>query len=142
MTTIHRRVHTSSAPDAVFNYLADFTNAAEWDAGTVSCIRLSGDGGEGTVYRNVSSFMGRKVTLEYTVTQFAPPVFVIVGKSGNTTSTDRIEVIPDGDGSIVDYLAEFQFSGLTRLIGPLLRPALSNLGNRTERTLHAALEQL
>ena len=67
MTTIERTVSTTAPPEKVFAYLLDFRHTTEWDAGTVSCERVSGDGGPGTVYRNVSEFAGNTVELEYTV---------------------------------------------------------------------------
>lgn len=142
MPEIYRRIQTRTDAAVVFDYLTDFENAVEWDSGTRSCVRIDGDGGVGTTYRNVSSFMGREVTLEYTVEKVDAPHFVIVGRSGNTTSTDAITVTPSGTGCVVDYRAQFEFGGLTRLLTPLLIPALQRLGDKTERTLHDALEQL
>lgn len=142
MPEVRRQIHSGTDADTVFAYLVDFENATQWDSGTLRCDRTSGDGGPGTTYRNVSSFMGREVTLEYTVEKVDAPHFVIVGRSGNTTSTDAITVTPSGTGCVVDYRAQFEFGGLTRLLTPLLIPALQRLGDKTERTLHDALEQL
>ena len=142
MTTLRRTVRTDAAPEDVFPYLADFRNAPEWDSGTVSCDRVSGDGGPGTVYRNVSTFAGRKVALDYTVECAERPQFVIVGRNSTTTSRDTITVVPSGTGSEVDYLAEFSFSGPARLLGPLMKPLLDRLGDRTAQTLAVALAQL
>ena len=85
-TTVERTIRTTAAPDVVFPYLVDFRNATEWDAGTVSCERVSGDGGPGTVYKNVSKFAGNTVELDYTTQTVAEPEFVIVGKNATTTS--------------------------------------------------------
>ena len=38
----------------MFAYLSDFTTTNEWDPGTVSTERVSGDGGVGTTYHNTS----------------------------------------------------------------------------------------
>ena len=57
---LERTVETAAAPSVVFAYLADFTTTTEWDPGTVETMLVSGDGGVGTRYRNVSSFLGRK----------------------------------------------------------------------------------
>ena len=57
---VERTVHTHR-PGMVSAYLADFRNAVEWDAGTVSCDLVSGDGGPGSHYCNVSRFAGRAV---------------------------------------------------------------------------------
>lgn len=143
MPVLRRTVTTRTSPDRVFAYLADFAHAAEWDSGTVSCRRVSGDGGPGTVYRNVSRFMGREVTLDYTVEVREQPVFTIVGRNSTTTSRDTMVVNPDsGGGSRVEYVADFAFSGIVRWLAPLLVPALQRLGDHTARTLTAALDGL
>lgn len=142
MTTLRRTVRTVAPPERVFPYLADFANAAQWDSGTVTCERVSGDGGPGTVYRNVSRFAGREVELHYTVETVAAPTFVVVGRNATTVSRDTIRVTSDGTGSVVDYLAEFTFSGPARFLGPLLRPLLERLGDRTADQLTQTLDQL
>ncbi len=142
MTTLRRTVFAEASPGDVFPYLADFRNAPEWDSGTVSCERLSGDGGPGTVYRNVSTFAGRTVELDYTVETAEQPRFVIVGRNATTTSRDTITVTPSGTGSEVDYLAEFTFAGPAKLLGPLMTPLLNRLGDKTAETLTQALARL
>ena len=96
--TIERTVTTTAAPEKVFPYLVDFRNATEWDSGTESCERVSGDGGPGTVYKNVSKFAGNTVELEYTVDAVEQPRFVIVGRNDTTTSQDTITVTPREGG--------------------------------------------
>ncbi len=142
MTTLRRTVRTTTAPDKVFPYLADFRNATEWDSGTVSCELVSGDGGPGTVYRNVSEFAGRKVELDYTVEEVDQPRFVIVGRNDTTTSRDTITVTKTDAGSEVDYTAEFTFTGAARFLGPLMTPLLNRLGDKTAESLSTALAGL
>lgn len=140
-TTIERTIRTSAPADEAFAYLVDFRNATEWDAGTVSCERLSGDGGPGTVYRNVSTFAGNTVELEYTTQSVAQPQFVIVGRNRTTTSHDTVTVRPDGTGSAVTYRAVFEFTGPARFLGPVLTPLLERLGDRTAARLKEALDR-
>ncbi|MFZ1286683.1 MAG: SRPBCC family protein [Candidatus Phosphoribacter sp.] len=142
MITLRRTVHTATPPSRVYPYLADFANAAEWDSGTVSCERVSGDGQPGTVYRNVSSFAGRQVELLYTVESSDGQVFVVVGRNATTQSRDTIVVHPDGPGSRVDYTAEFTFSGIARFLGPIMRPLLDRLGDKTAVQLAESLDRL
>ena len=139
--TVERTIRTTAAPDVVFPYLVDFRNATEWDAGTVSCERVSGDGGPGTVYKNVSKFAGNTVELEYTTRTVAEPEFVIVGKNDTTTSHDTITVRPDGTGSVVTYRADFEFSGIARFLGPVMTPLLERLGDRTAAQLKESLDR-
>ena len=143
MTTIERTVSTTSPPEKVFPYLLDFRNATEWDSGTVSCELVSGDGGPGTVYRNVSEFAGNTVHLDYTVEAVEDARFVLVGRNDSTTSHDTITVTPHGThGSTVVYHAEFTFTGVAKLAGPLLKPLLDRLGDRTAEQLKTALDRL
>ena len=143
MTTLERTVTTTAAPEVVFPWLVDFRNATAWDSGTVTCERVSGDGGPGTVYRNVSRFMGNEVELEYTTDTVDRPRFVIVGRNDTTTSHDTVTVEPGPDGgSTVTYRAEFTFSGLAKIATPLLKPFLEKLGNDTAAQLKQALDRL
>ena len=142
-TTIERTVTTTTSPEKVFAYLVDFTNAEQWDSGTKSCELVSGDGGPGTVYRNVSEFAGNTVELEYTTETVDLPTFVIVGRNDTTTSRDTITVTPHGTGgSTVHYRAEFTFTGVARLAGPLMKPLLDRLGDRTAEQLKSVLDRL
>ena len=70
--SVTRTFATTASPEAAYAYLADFRNAEAWDPGTRTCERTSGDGGVGTTYRNVSSFLGREVELTYTTAELAP----------------------------------------------------------------------
>lgn len=141
MPTLHRTVLTRAPAEEVFPYLADFANATEWDSGTVSCVRISGDGGPGTTYRNVSKFAGRKVELTYTVEENAHPRFVIVGRNQTTTSRDTIVVTPVTDGGAsIDYTADFTFTGLARFLGPLMGPLLGRLGDKTAAQMKTVLD--
>jgi len=142
MPTVKRTVTTTAPPTRVLPYLLDFENAVEWDAGTVSCELLSGDGSPGTVWHNVSKFAGRTVDLDYTLESVSDHGFVIVGRNETTTSRDTIRVVPGGSGSTVDYQADFTFTGLGRWLWPLVMPLLTKLGNDTARTLKSALDRL
>ncbi len=138
--TVQRDVPSGRDADATFDYLLDFRNAVEWDAGTVSCDRLSGDGGPGTKYRNVSKFMGREVELTYVVGDVdrAARRFEIVGSTGSTTSEDTIEV-RDRGGVRVDYRAVFTFPTYFLPAYPLIALAVRKLGNDTAAELQKSL---
>ena len=142
---IRRTVTTTWAPEEVYAYMLDFTSAEEWDAGTVTCTLVSGDGGVGTTYQNVSQFRGNETTLEY-VTESADESagthrFVIVGKNKTVTSRDTITIVPgDGGGSSVDYRAEMTFHGFAALASPFLTKPLQKLGDDTAKQLKETLD--
>lgn len=143
MLSAHRTFTTITPPDVVFAYLSDFTRAEEWDPGTVECTRIEGDGGVGTRYRNVSSFLGRKTTLEYVAEDLTPPSFVhFHGHNEQFTGHDRIRLQAAGTGTQVSYDAEFTFHGASRVAVPLVALYLPHLAKKTVATLRDSLDRL
>ena len=69
---IARTVTVDRPPGVVFDYVSDFTTTTEWDPGTVHTVRIDGDGGVGTTYRNTSRFLGRTTELIYVVIERLP----------------------------------------------------------------------
>jgi carbon monoxide dehydrogenase subunit G len=143
MPSVRRSFTTRTSPQAVFDYLADFANAEEWDPGTVECRRLEGDGGVGTRYRNVSSFLGRTTTVEYVAEELDAPTFVhFRGSNDQFTGHDRLRLEPSGSGNHVAYDAELGFSGTARLATPLVAAYLPFLANKTVRRLRDRLDRI
>lgn len=140
---IQREVTTSAAPDRVFAYLSDFTNTTEWDPGTVTTVRTSGDGGVGTTYDNTSKFMGRETELTYEVIEYtAPSRIVLHGTNETVDATDSIAVEAHEGGTKVTYTADFAFSGVAKVLAPLLAPALKKLGDEAKQGMEEALAKL
>jgi carbon monoxide dehydrogenase subunit G len=140
---IQRTVETQAAPAAVFDYLSDFTRTTEWDPGTVSTVRVEGDGGVGTVYDNVSEFNGRKTELRYTVVDHVPHALLrLRGENKTVTAIDTMEIAAVGDGSTVTYTADFTFKGVAKLVTPFLGGAFKKLGDEAEQGLREALDKL
>jgi uncharacterized protein YndB with AHSA1/START domain len=126
-----------------FDYLVDFTTTTEWDPGTVTTVRCEGDGGVGTSYRNTSTFLGRETSLVYVVEELVTDERIrLRGENKTVISVDTMAFRPTDAGTEVTYTADFTFKGLSRLLAPLLKPALSRLGNEAESGLRAALTRL
>jgi carbon monoxide dehydrogenase subunit G len=143
MLSAHRSFTTTSAPDMVYAYLSDFTNAEEWDPGTVECTRVDGDGGVGTRYRNVSSFLGRTTELEYVADELDAPTFVhFAGHNAQFDGHDRIRLEASGVGTRVTYDAEFSFTGASKVAVPLVALYLPVLATRTVAQLKQSLDRL
>ena len=142
MPSVSRTFTTTATPDAAYAYLSDFTNAEEWDPGTRSCERTSGDGGVGTTYRNVSTFLGREVEVTYTTAELAPPTRVhLRGSNAQFDGHDIFEITAAGRGSQVRYTAEMSFDGLSKLASPLVAAYLPILARKTVDQLRASLDR-
>lgn len=142
---VERTFSVGTPPQAVFDYLADFTHTNEWDPGTVETRRTSGDGGVGTTYANTSEFMGREVDLTYeTVTHEPPAKLRFRGRNKSATTTDTLTFTPTDDGGTqVHYRADFDFGRLVNLVAPLLvKPKLDKLADETVTQMRVALERL
>ncbi len=143
MLSAHRTFTTTAAPDVVYAFLADFENAEEWDPGTVECTRVDGDGGVGTTYRNVSSFLGRKTTVEYVARELNPPSFVhFEGNNEQFTGHDRISFEASGAGTQVTYDAQFDFHGPAKVAVPVVALYLPFLASKTVNQLRERLDRL
>ncbi len=143
MASVRRTFTTISPPDVVHAYLADFAHAEEWDPGTVECARIQGDGGVGTRYRNVSSFLGRVSTLEYVTEELDSPTYLhFRGHNEQFTGHDRIWLEPDGTGTEVTYEADFTFHGVSRLAAPLVALYLPPWARKTVAKLRDRLDRL
>jgi uncharacterized protein YndB with AHSA1/START domain len=140
---IEREVAVDAAAALVFDYLADFETTEEWDPGTVRTVRVEGDGGVGTAYRNTSRFGGRETELTYVVEELARPDRVVLrGENKTVVARDTMTFRGDGGGTRVSYRAEFRLKGLARFAEPLLRRPFRKLGDEAEQGLRDALGRL
>lgn len=141
--SVTRTFTTTAPPERVHDYLADFRNAEEWDPGTQTCERTSGDGGVGTTYRNVSSFMGRETEVTYTTLELERPTRIhLEARNEQFLGHDVLGVRAHGSGSEVTYHAEFSFSGGARLAAPAVAAYLPFLARKTVKQMQGCLDGL
>lgn len=135
-------VTTGRSPDDAFEYMASFQNVAEWDPGVVEAERVgSGQLGVGSRFRVVVSSAGRKLPLEYKVTQFEPPHLVLLSaETATLRSVDRITVEPTPDGATVNYDANLELLGLLRIFNPALALVFNRIGDRAAAGLRRELQ--
>ena len=145
MAHVERTLTTSTDIHTVWDYLTDFRTTEQWDPPTVSTERTSGDGGVGTTYHNVSSFLGSESEVDYVVSAVEPlERFELRGDAGKSVDlhdTITFERLPEG-GTRVTYRAEFRTHGAAKLAEPLLPPGLKILGDRVAATMQERLDAL
>jgi uncharacterized protein YndB with AHSA1/START domain len=139
-----RTIEVASPLDRVFAYLADFTTTNQWDPGTVSTTLIDGDGGVGTTYANVSTFLGQRSELTYTVIELQPQERLVLRGVGPTlVAIDTLTFASTATGGTrVTYDADFTFSGLGRFVVPLLAPAFKRFGDRAAEGLRSHISRL
>jgi uncharacterized protein YndB with AHSA1/START domain len=145
MVHVERTLTTTTDIHTVWDYLTDFRTTEEWDPPTVSTERTSGDGGVGTTYHNVSSFLGSQSEVDYVVSAVEPlERFELrgdAGKSMDLHDTITFERLPEG-GTRVTYRAEFRTHGAAKLAEPLLPPGLKILGDKVAASMQERLDAL
>jgi uncharacterized protein YndB with AHSA1/START domain len=134
--------------DEVFDYLSDFTTTTEWDPGTITTVRIAGNGEVGTRYLNTSTFAGRETQLTYEVEELVPNVRIALrGENRTVVAHDAMTFWPVGGGRAdvrtqVIYIADFAFKGVAKVVAPLFKPAFAKLGHAAQTGLMNALANL
>jgi carbon monoxide dehydrogenase subunit G len=138
---VERTFTVPRPPEAVFDYLGDFTHTNEWDPGTVETRRTSGDGGVGTTYANTSEFLGRRVELTYETTTYERPSRVqFRGTNKRATTLDTMTFTASGAGTEIHYRADFNFGTMLNLVvPPFVRSRLESLADETVAGIQRSL---
>lgn len=134
-------IETPRPAAETFAYLSDFSTTREWDPGVVEAQQV-GDAplGEGTEFRLVADFLGRKAALTYRIVAFEPGRAVTLrGENATVVSLDRITVEPSDGGARVTYDANLALKGPLRIADPLLGLAFRRVGDRALEGLRARL---
>ena len=106
MATYSTQIEAAGGQDEVFEYMATFSNAREWDPGVADGEALTpGPVAVGSVFRLGVRMAGRVVPFEYRVLELDRPRRVVLQATrGHLTSTDTITVDGAGSGSRVGPL--------------------------------------
>ena len=128
--------------DAVYDYLADFSNAADWDPGVTDarCI-TEGPLAEGSRFHVDFRFLGREVPLAYTLVQAQRPHRIVFEGGGERfQSIDTLTLERRADGTRVTYDAQLVLPGWWYLADGPLHLAFQFIGREAIRGLEDALE--
>ena len=121
-TEYHAVISSPLSEAETFRYLADFTNARDWDPGVLSASRLdAGLIGAGTRFRLTVGLLGLRIPLTYRITWYKPPAGVVFeARSLLLSSRDQIDITRREPGSTISYLAQVGLRGPLRIFEPLL----------------------
>jgi carbon monoxide dehydrogenase subunit G len=142
MAHYNASLDTPRRPAETFAYLSDFSTTEEWDPGVIEAERLGeGPVREGTEFRLLARFLGRKTPLTYRIVEYDPPRAVTFrGESSTVVSLDRITFEPSNGGTRITYDADLALKGALKLADPLLRIAFKRVGDRALSGLRSTLE--
>jgi hypothetical protein len=109
MIELERTIRVDRPAVAVAGYLADFSNAREWDAGPKSCTRIDegplrideGPLRVGARWRYVSEFGGLETELRYTLIRREPLGLTFLGENETFTATDDLIIEDEGAETVL-----------------------------------------
>ena len=143
MARFRTTIDSPKSPEEAFDYLAEFSNARDWDPGIVEAANLTpAPAGIGSRFHLVSRFLGRRVPLEYRITDFERPSRVVLSADeASIRSTDEIRFVARSDGGTqVTYEADLQLKvPFAAVFDPLLALAFRRIGARAAAGLREAL---
>jgi len=124
-----------------FAYMADFSNARIWDPSVTEARRVAEAPIDvGSAFELVARFAGRDVPLRYEIVEYDSPRRVVLeAQRPGFVSRDTITVEPAGEGSVVNYDATLAFSGLGRLLDPIMQLIFNRVGARATAGMQTAL---
>ncbi len=126
-------VVSERSAEETFDYLARFSNAAEWDPGVAHAERLDDDPiGLGATFRLGVRIGSRVIPLDYRIVAYdRPRRIVLLGESRSVRSEDTVTVAarPEG-GSVLTYDADLRLLGALAVLNPLLPLHLRRVGDR------------
>jgi hypothetical protein len=129
--------------EAVFAYMADFTNAERWDPGTASARRLDqGELGVGSRFELMVSFAGRTTPFIYEITAHEPPGRLVIEADTDAVHlTDTVTVAPKAGGSVLTYDARLDLKGARKALAPVMAVLFRRLCEKAKAGLERELKR-
>ena len=126
----------------VFAYVADQTNAVQWQSGIVEVRRLTeGPSGLGTRHTIVRTFLGRRLAVENEYVAFEPDRRIVFRTTSGRMPLEASYVVePVAAGTRVTSTIEMEASGVVSLAEPLIAISLRREMDAAFRELKRLLE--
>jgi uncharacterized protein YndB with AHSA1/START domain len=142
MTGFERTEWIARAPEAVFAFLADASNAPRVMPQIRQMVKLTdGPVAAGTRYRETRMVNGKEAAADLEVARFEPPQrYAMRNVSEGIETVYHYSFTPEGDGTRVDLLCELHAGGLRKVMLPLVAAVLRKEDGDHLHRLKAALE--
>ncbi len=140
---VRKEIQVARPPAQAFAYVADFSNAAEWDPGIPEARKVSdGPVGQGSEFEVVALFRGKRQRFHYVVTAFEPERrLVLTGEGEKAASVDEITFEPTEAGTRIVYVADIRLKGIARVAEPLLAQTMNRMADDALAGLKSVLDQ-
>ena len=138
-----REIEVPRPVDETFAYLADFSNAAEWDPGVAEARRLTpGPTSVGSRFELIGLFRGKRQRFDYVVNEYDDGKRIALhGEGAKALSDDVITVAASEGGTRVGYEADIRLKGVYRVAEPFLHSTFRRMGDDALDGLAARLSR-
>ena len=138
MQRVEGSARIPAPPEAVFAYLADLDNVADWQGGVTSARRTSdGPMGIGSTAIVIRELMGQRLEAPLTVNAYEPPRRIGIGSEvSGVKAQATLDLAPADEGRATDlaFAMEIRGSGLTSFMEPMIASAArGDIGASLER---------
>ena len=140
MKRVERQGTIPASPEAVFAYISNLENLAEWQSGVVHATRTSdGELGVGSTAVVVRELMGQRIEAPLTITEYRPPEHLaIVSDVSGVKASGVLDLEPAADGGTdLNFAMEIRGSFLTAFMEPMIAGAA---GGEIEASLRRIAE--
>ena len=143
MTTLNEHIETPLPLDEAFAFVADFTNAKDWDPGVATSERLDpGPVAVGARYRLGVRMGGGVASMEYRDTALEPlRRVVLAGEGSGVSAVDDIRFEATPGGTRIDYTADIRLRGAKRLVAPFAGGAFAKIARQARDGMQRALDE-
>lgn len=122
-------------PAVIWDLLMDPEVLAKAMPGTKQLVRTAADRYEGIMRIGIGPITAAEFDLVILLTEVLPPRSYAMqidgkGRAGFTRGTAKVELVPDGAGTIMHYGAELQVGGKIAAVGQRLLDSVSKLMTR------------
>ena len=141
MISVEKSTVIARPSEAVFAFVSDQTNAAQWQSGIVDIRRLTdGPPGVGTRYAFTRTLMGRRMTGENVYVEFEPGRRVAFRTTSGPSLLASYAVDPTPAGTRLTATIELDVSGIMSIAEPLVARALKRDVDANLARLRAILD--
>ena len=139
MVRIREIITVTSGIQECFDFIADFRNLPKWnpidervELITDSPLRL------GSVFKVHRSFNDRKMTLDYKVVEWGPPLRAVLATDSKLFSENvYVDLSASKFGTEVTYTGEIIFKGVMKIVAPIfITPKLRKLFSENSSNLN------
>ena len=141
MISVEKSTVIARPCEAVFAFVSDQANAAQWQSGIVDIRRLTdGPPGVGTRYAFTRTLMGRRMTGENVYVEFDPGRRVAFRTTSGPGLLASYAAEPTPGGTRLTATIELDVSGIMSIAEPLVARALKRDVNANLARLRVILE--